>query len=313
MDSLVVGCIGLDNITIRDTHISSTVGGAAVYASLSSVLFSPTKILSVVGADFPEIFLNRLSNRAIDLRFLQRSKKPSFRWNGHYATDFDDMQVTHQQMNAAQDLDVETVIEASKTCKSVFLASNDTTIQLRTISSLSRDTIKLVDSAAIFMVEKRDVLLQTLKSTDVYFLGEKESKYIGENNQDLNKVVDKILSNGTKVVVVKKGQYGLSVYGNFGTFVLPSYPLAKVVDPTGAGDVLGGAFTGILAKFENIDREVLMTAAVVGTVTSSFVIEGFGVEPMMNIKAKMVLDRTAKFLQMLPQCNKLLIHDLMSI
>ena len=51
---------------------------------------------------------------------------------------------------------------------------------------------------------------------------------------------------GPRVVVVKQGEYGASLFTEDGFFSLPAYPLETVIDPTGAGDSFAGGFFGYL-------------------------------------------------------------------
>ena len=52
---------------------------------------------------------------------------------------------------------------------------------------------------------------------------------------------------GPKFVVIKKGEHGCLLRHPDGIAVLPAYPAAKVVDPTGAGDCFAGGFMRSLA------------------------------------------------------------------
>ena len=59
------------------------------------------------------------------------------------------------------------------------------------------------------------------------------------------------------------------------TFVMPAYPLADVVDPTGAGDSFAGGFMGYLAATGQTDDASLKRAMAYGTVVASFNVEDF--------------------------------------
>ncbi len=56
---------------------------------------------------------------------------------------------------------------------------------------------------------------------------------------------------------------------------MPAYPVAEVVDPTGAGDSFAGGFMGYLASTGKADPAALKTAMAYGTVVASFTVEDF--------------------------------------
>ena len=47
--------------------------------------------------------------------------------------------------------------------------------------------------------------------------------------------------------MAKQGKYGAALFSEEGFFALPAYPLAEVIDPTGAGDSFAGGFVGYVA------------------------------------------------------------------
>ena len=96
----------------------------------------------------------------------------------------------------------------------------------------------------------------------------------GETN--LIKAAKKLRKMGPRLVVIKKGEHGVYVYGGKYEFGYPAYPVAKVVDPTGAGDTFAGGFFGYIAKARKRDEKTMRRAAMYGTVLASFNVEGFG-------------------------------------
>ena len=51
---------------------------------------------------------------------------------------------------------------------------------------------------------------------------------------------------GPKFVILKKGEHGAMLFSEDGVFVVPAYPTADVIDPTGAGDSFAGGIMGYL-------------------------------------------------------------------
>ena len=52
---------------------------------------------------------------------------------------------------------------------------------------------------------------------------------------------------GPRTLVIKKGEHGVLMFSEEGSFAAPAYPLEEVFDPTGAGDTFAGGFLGYLA------------------------------------------------------------------
>jgi len=88
---------------------------------------------------------------------------------------------------------------------------------------------------------------------------------------------------GPRLVIIKKGEHGAMFFGQHETYVLPAYPTADVVDPTGAGDAFAGGMMGYLAEKVQFDPQSLKQAIAYGTVTASFTVEGFSLEGLLRI------------------------------
>jgi ribokinase len=110
-----------------------------------------------------------------------------------------------------------------------------------------------------------------LQNVDVFLPSEMEVRSL-MGGVDLWKAATEFARHGPRIVVIKAGDQGALVYErdrNRRTHILP-YP-ACVVDTTGAGDSFCGGFAlGLAATGDPI------RAALYGTVSASFVIEGYG-------------------------------------
>jgi sugar/nucleoside kinase (ribokinase family) len=75
---VIVGSMAFDDLELprpiadpdRAGHEAATfenvIGGAATYAALAASCYTPTRIVAVVGDDFPEAVLSHLRSRGID-------------------------------------------------------------------------------------------------------------------------------------------------------------------------------------------------------------------------------------------------------
>ena len=110
----------------------------------------------------------------------------------------------------------------------------------------------------------------------------------------------KILDMGPRFVVIKRGEHGAMFVSADHIFVLPAYPTADVIDPTGAGDSFAGGMMGHLAANDlDADPDSMKTALAYGTVTASFNVEGFSLERFLQIEREDLEARMAEYRNML--------------
>lgn len=69
-----------------------------------------------------------------------------------------------------------------------------------------------------------------------------------------------LLSHGLKAIVHKQGATGVNYIDASGAQFVPSFKVQEV-DPTGAGDCFGGAFTALWLRGEDIHRALTIAAA----------------------------------------------------
>ncbi|MDV7145401.1 sugar kinase [Tropicimonas sp. TH_r6] len=107
----------------------------------------------------------------------------------------------------------------------------------------------------------REAIEKVLSFTDL-FLPSGDELFLGVETTDVNEAIAQHLASGMKAVVHKRGAEGATYYD--GTLVLnqPPFP-AQEVDPTGAGDCFGGAFTALWTSGESA-AECLRLAAAAG-------------------------------------------------
>src|ERR1700682_2399840 len=81
---LVVGSVALDAVYTPTESASEILGGAASYFCLSASMVAPTRLVAVVGEDFPPEHRKLLESRHIDLTGLQVRPGKNFRWSARY-------------------------------------------------------------------------------------------------------------------------------------------------------------------------------------------------------------------------------------
>ncbi|MDD5292079.1 MAG: PfkB family carbohydrate kinase, partial [Candidatus Omnitrophica bacterium] len=151
-----------------------------------------------------------------------------------------------------------------------------------------------LDSMNYWIKHQKKSLLRLLKKVDIYVANDAESRELsGEDN--LIKAAKRLRSFGPKMVVIKKGEHGVIFYCDKFIFSLPGYPVAKVVDPTGAGDTFAGGFMGYLAKVDKVNEPNIRKALAYATVIASFNVEGFGLDTTARLTMKEVNRRLDTF------------------
>ena len=139
------------------------------------------------------------------------------------------------------------------------------------------------DTMDCWIDSQLDDLKGLLKRIDCLIINEDEARMLAAEN-NLIESTEKILGMGPSVVIIKKGESGSIMCNADGErFILPSFPVADVKDPTGAGDSFAGALMGHLAQRTRTDFGSLKQAIAYGTVVASFAIADFSLDRLASI------------------------------
>ncbi|MFA5266112.1 MAG: hypothetical protein WC378_20000, partial [Opitutaceae bacterium] len=88
--TMVVGSVAIDRVATADAQSDNILGGAASYASIASSYFAPTRLVGIVGKDFPDTFVQEYRKHNIDLDGLQVDPEgKTFFWSGKYSEHFE--------------------------------------------------------------------------------------------------------------------------------------------------------------------------------------------------------------------------------
>jgi sugar/nucleoside kinase (ribokinase family) len=125
---------------------------------------------------------------------------------------------------------------------------------------------------------------------DVLLVNDAEARQLsGEWN--MVKAARVIRGMGPRILVVKKGEHGVVMFAEQGSFAAPAYPLEEVFDPTGAGDAFAGGFMGYLASAQAArgsgdrvpDEVALRRAVIMGSTLASFCVEAFSLDRLLRL------------------------------
>ena len=276
MSLLVVGSTAFDTIETPHGDAADRLGGSSTYFSLAARLFTPVRLVSVVGQDFPAEHRALLGERGVDLAGLEQKPGKTFRWHGRYSADMNSRETLDVQLNTFGDFQPHVPADF-RDSPFVFLANGAPATQASVVDQMEAPRFVVADTMDLWIENERDGLLALLRRIDGVIVNDGEVKQLtGKTN--LIQAGRAALELGPKLVIVKKGEHGCFIFSSFFHYALPAYPTEHVVDPTGAGDSFAGGFMGYLANCNSISLPNMQRAVAYGTVTASLTVEGFGVD-----------------------------------
>ena len=295
MSVLVVGSTTFDTVETPFGVERDCLGGSATYFGLAASRFTQVRMVSVVGADFPDAHRELLASRGVDLAGLEVQDGKTFRWSGRYSADMNSRQTLDVQLNTFGAF-APAIPAAFAATPFVFLANGAPATQATVLRQMQRPVFTVADTMDLWIETQRDALLDLLRTVDGLIVNDQEVKMLtGETN--LIRAGRAVLELGPKLVIVKKGEHGAFLFSNFFQQALPAYPTDKVVDPTGAGDSFAGGFMGFLAESASISVWNIKRALAYGTVTASFTVEGFGVRTIADVGREQIERRYHELIQ----------------
>jgi hypothetical protein len=161
---LVVGSLGLDNVSTPFEKVENALGGSATYISLAASYFSgPINLVGVVGDDFPDKYVNLLKKHNIDLEGLQIVKGgKTFRWAGKYHYDLNVRDTLLTELNVFEKFDP-VIPDQYRKSQFICLGNIDPTLQNKVLDQLDSPQFVVCDTMNYWIEGKRDELLKVLK------------------------------------------------------------------------------------------------------------------------------------------------------
>ncbi|RTZ01634.1 sugar kinase [Flavobacterium sp. RSP49] len=293
---LIVGSVAFDGIETPFGKTDKILGGAAPYIGLSASFFNlQSAIVSVVGDDFPQEYLDLLTARNIDISGLEVVKGgKTFFWSGLYHNDLNSRDTLATELNVLGDFQPK-VPQNFKNADIVMLGNLHPLVQSSVIDQMeTKPKLVVLDTMNFWMDCALPELLDVMKRVDVITINDEEARQLS-GEYSLVKAAAKIHNMGPKYVVIKKGEHGALLFHNKEVFFAPALPLEEVFDPTGAGDTFAGGFAGYLTQSENVSFENMKNAVIYGSNLASFSVEKFGTERMVNLDKEEVVSRLKQF------------------
>ncbi|MHC1777055.1 MAG: PfkB family carbohydrate kinase [Lentimicrobium sp.] len=296
MSLVVVGTVAFDAIETPFGKTDKILGGAATYIGIAAgKLDVDARIVSVVGGDFPQEYLDLMNNKGIDtegIKVIPEGK--TFFWAGRYHNDMNSRDTLVTDLNVLADFDP-VLPESYKDSNFLMLGNLTPQIQQRVIEQFPmRPKLIVMDTMNYWMNTAWDDLLKVIGMVDVLTINDEEARQLS-GEYSLIRAARKIIAMGPKYLVIKKGEHGALLFNNESVFFAPALPLEEVFDPTGAGDTFAGGFIGYLAKTGDISFENMKRAIIFGSAMASFTVEKFGTEGLQAINNGDLNDRIRQF------------------
>ncbi|PDH47681.1 MAG: sugar kinase [Bacteroidetes bacterium MED-G13] len=289
---IIVGTLAFDSIETPHGNAINILGGSAPYASLAALTVDiKCAIISIIGNDFTENYLDIFRSRSIDISEVQIDNSgKSFFWSGKYRKDMKTRDTLETQVNVLSKFNPN-IPKDFDDANILVLGNLDPKVQLDVINKKFKKTRFIVlDTMNFWMNHSIKDLKKVISKADLICINDEEVMQLSHSN-DLQQAVEKILKMGPKYLIMKNGEKGAILFSNNNKFKCSSYPVKKVIDPTGAGDSFAGALAGYLAKEKNINFPSISSAIIYANGVASFCVEKFGVENMLEINKKELEER----------------------
>jgi sugar/nucleoside kinase (ribokinase family) len=301
MSILVVGSVAYDTVETPFGRAERVLGGSASFFSVAASFFVPVNLVAVVGEDFGEAEMAAFRGRGIGLEGLERAPGETFHWSGRYSYDLNARETVFTHLNVFERFKPR-LPAAYRGSDHVFLGNIHPVLQRDVLDQAPGVKLVVCDTMNYWISRTPEELKETLRRVDVLLINDAEARELsGEWN--MVRAARTIRALGPAVLVVKKGEHGVLMFGEEGSFAAPAYPLEEVFDPTGAGDTFAGGFMGYLAAEHaaaapargRADDRTLRRAVIMGSTLASFCVEAFSLDRLLRLTRAEIDERFRLF------------------
>ena len=297
---LIVGSMAFDAIETPFGKTGRILGGAGTFIGLAASQFKvDAAIVSVVGDDFPQSYMDILKNKNIDLTGVEVVKGgKTFFWEGKYHNDLNSRDTLVTELNVLEHFDP-IVPDSYQGCEYLMLGNLSPQVQRTVIERLNtKPKLIAMDTMNFWMDIALDELKKTIALVDVLIINDEEARQLS-GVYSLVKAAKKIRKMGPKYLIIKKGEHGVLAIHPDGLIALPAYPTETVVDPTGCGDTFAGTLASRLALGSGeVSVNELKFALIHATVTASFTLQSFGVNALHQLEEEDYTGRIESYMKM---------------
>ena len=283
-ESLILGSVALDTIETTYGKAENLLGGSATYATIAAGLYGDAIPVGIVGDDFPKDGLDIFEKFSKNLKDLDQQPGGTFKWGGKYHENGDDRDTLFTDLGVFENFNP-SIHTSNKNASWLFLANIHPSLQLSVLEQCTNAPLVVTDTMNLWIDSTTEELKKIISKTNILLINESELHLLTKE-QNVDKSIKEVLSMGPEKVIVKFGSKGAKCYSENENIAVGVYPVKKVIDPTGAGDVFGGGFISGLVDGLSIKEAMLR-----GSALASFCIEDFGVKKLLNVSVNEVDNR----------------------
>ena len=283
-ESLILGSVALDTIETKYGKAENLLGGSATYATIAAGLYGDAIPIGIVGDDFPKDGLDIFEKFSKNLKDLDQQPGGTFKWGGKYHENGDDRDTLFTDLGVFENFNP-SIHTSNKNASWLFLANIHPSLQLSVLEQCTNAPLVVTDTMNLWIDSTPKELKKIISKTNILLINESELHLLTKE-QNVDKSIKEVLSMGPEKVIVKFGSKGAKCFSENENIAVGVYPVKKVIDPTGAGDVFGGGFISGLVDGLSIKEAMLR-----GSALASFCIEDFGVKKLLNVSVNEVDNR----------------------
>ena len=283
-ESLILGSVALDTIETKYGKAENLLGGSATYATIAAGLYGDAIPVGIVGDDFPKDGLDIFEKFSKNLKDLDQQPGGTFKWGGKYHENGDDRDTLFTDLGVFENFNP-SIHTSNKNASWLFLANIHPSLQLSVLEQCTNSPLVVTDTMNLWIDSTPKELKKIISKTNILLINESELHLLTKE-QNVDKSIKEVLSMGPEKVIVKFGSKGAKCFSENENIAVGVYPVKKVIDPTGAGDVFGGGFISGLVDGLSVKEAMLR-----GSALASFCIEDFGVKKLLNVSVNEVDNR----------------------
>ena len=283
-ESLILGSVALDTIETKYGKAENLLGGSATYATIAAGLYGDAIPVGIVGDDFPKDGLDIFEKFSKNLKDLDQQPGGTFKWGGKYHENGDDRDTLFTDLGVFENFNP-SIHTSNKNASWLFLANIHPSLQLSVLEQCTNTPLVVTDTMNLWIDSTPKELTKIISKTNILLINESELHLLTKE-QNVDKSIKEVLSMGPEKVIIKFGSKGAKCFSENENIAVGVYPVKKVIDPTGAGDVFGGGFISGLVDGLSIKEAMLR-----GSALASFCIEDFGVKKLLNTSVNEVDNR----------------------
>lgn len=291
--ALIVGSMAFDDLELPTGTFKDTVGGSATFAAFAASIFTETRVVAVVGDDFPKDMVTLLEQKGVKTEGIEHAEGKTFRWAGRYDADLCGRTTLDTQLNVFAGFQPK-IPDAFKASPFVLLGNIHPALQSDVLDRIDQPKLVIADTMNFWIQGEPKALAALLPRVDILIINDEEARELS-GIHNIKKAAQDVKKRGPKHVIIKRGEHGALLFDDHGIFAAPGFPLEDVVDPTGAGDSFAGGFLGSIAKegVGAIGHAAFRRAMIAGTATASHCVEAVGTVGVSRLTTSDVERRVA--------------------